>query len=307
MRLFVGITDDRWFEYLSGRGLDEVNFWRPKNQNDFRALSRGELFLFKLHAPRNYIVGGGVFVRHTFLPIELAWQAFEEKNGAPDFRTFRSRILDYRPAERIGQQLGCTVLVQPFFWPRGSWIPMPENWPKTGAMVGKTYSTDEPIGLRLFDQVRERMALEPSSSPAEIIFESGARYGEPTLVRPRLGQGAFRVEVTDAYTRRCAITGERTLPALEAAHIRAYSEDGPHQISNGLLLRSDLHHLFDAGYISVTPDMLVKVSRRIREEFENGRDYYALDGAKLRVLPARQADVPNREYLEWHLAERFRS
>ena len=83
--------------------------------------------------------------------------------------------------------------------------------------------------------------------------------------------------VTDAYERRCAITGERTLPALEAAHIKPYGSGGPHQPENGLLLRSDLHRLFDQGYITVgADDRKVNVSSRIREEFENGRDYYQL-------------------------------
>jgi putative restriction endonuclease len=137
--------------------------------------------------------------------------------------------------------------------------------------------------------------------------ETASRYGEPILIRPRLGQGAFRVEVTDAYSRRCSITGERTLPALEAAHIRPYAEDGPHEIRNGLLLRSDLHHLFDSGYLAITVDRRVEVSGRIREEFENGRDYYALHGRELKVLPKHEGDWPCREFLEWHQSNRFKS
>ena len=95
---------------------------------------------------------------------------------------------------------------------------------------------------------------------------------------PRLGQGAFRVLVTDIYNRRCAITQERTLPALEAAHIRPYGDGGEHEARNGLLLRRDIHSLFDAGYVTVTPDLRFEVSRRIKEEFDNGKHYYELHG-----------------------------
>lgn len=102
-----------------------------------------------------------------------------------------------------------------------------------------------------------------------MVGEAGARYGEPYLVQPRLGQGAFRVLVTDSYRRRCAITGEKTLPALEAAHIRPYSYGGSHEASNGLLLRRDLHSLFDAGYVTVTPRHRFVVSRRIKDS-DNG-------------------------------------
>ena len=92
----------------------------------------------------------------------------------------------------------------------------------------------------------------------------------------------------------------KTLPALEAGHIQPYAKSGPHEIRNGLLLRSDLHNLFDLGYLTVTLDYRVKVSRRIREEFDNGRHYYALDGQLLAVLPSQEIACPASEFLEWH-------
>ena len=134
----------------------------------------------------------------------------------------------------------------------------------------------------------------------QVIKEEGERYGSGVLVHPRLGQGGFRILVTDAYARRCSITGERTLPVLQASHIKPYSRSGPHDISNGLLLRSDIHILFDRGYVTVTPEHHVEVSKRIKEEFENGRDYYALHGKQLTALPDDKQDWPAREYLEWH-------
>lgn len=77
-------------------------------------------------------------------------------------------------------------------------------------------------------------------------------FGEPALVRPRLGQRSFRIAVLDTYERRCAITSERTLPVLEAAHIRDYADVQQHSINNGILFRSDIHKLFDGGYVTVT-------------------------------------------------------
>jgi putative restriction endonuclease len=109
-------------------------------------------------------------------------------------------------------------------------------------------------------------------------------------MRPRLGQGTFRVLVTDAYDRRCALTNEKVLPVLEAAHIRSYAEDGPHRVDNGILLRSDLHILFDRGYLTVTPSLRVEVSRRIHDEF-NGR-VHALHGAGVRQ-PDRPSTIPH--------------
>ena len=298
MKLFVGVTNNEWFRFLSERQPDEVNFWRPRSQTDFKALQPGDLFLFKLHSPLDFIAGGGVFVRHSFLPLPLAWQAFGEKNGVADYDTFERRILEHRDPAELVRQLGCTILVQPFFWPRNRWIPAPADW-KKNIVSGKGYSITSPVGMALWGEVRTR--LESSALPEFAAFaEEKERYGAPISIRPRLGQGAFRVEVTDAYSRRCAITGEKTLPALEAGHIRPFAKNGPHETRNGLLLRSDLHNLFDLGYLTVTLDYRVEVSRRIREEFENGRHYYALHGQPLAVVPRHQDARPAPEFLEWH-------
>jgi hypothetical protein len=74
--LVVAVTDDDWFEMLRARpDLAEVNFW-AHSAASFRALQPGELFLFKLHAPRNWIVGGGVFAYQAMLPAFIAgWDA----------------------------------------------------------------------------------------------------------------------------------------------------------------------------------------------------------------------------------------
>ncbi len=111
--------------------------------------------------------------------------------------------------------------------------------------------------------------------------------------------------VMDAYSRRCAITGEKTLPVLEAAHIKPYSEEGPHEVSNGIFMRSDLHTLFDGGYLTLTGEFNIEVSKRIREEFSNGREYYALHGKKLVTLPEDSSSRPGLAHLEWHQNNRF--
>ena len=101
-------------------------------------------------------------------------------------------------------------------------------------------------------------------------------------------------------TRRCATSGEKTLPALETAHVKPYASNGPHHIQNGLLLRADLHKRCDSGYLTVTPDYRVEVSGRIKTEFANGKDYYKFHGERLAVLPKVAAQRPGRPYLEWH-------
>lgn len=301
--LVVAVTDDDWFEMLRQRpDLGEVNFWAPSAAS-FRALQPGELFLFKLHAPRHRIVGGGIFAHANTLPCSLAWSAFGEGNGARSAREMRTRIAHYRRTDSNDHsdfEVGCRILTQPFFFEEREWIAVPPSWSRN-IVSFKTYNTDDPEGLTLWEAVQER--LSGRSVPG--LAESGPRYGEPHLIRPRLGQGAFRVLVTDIYERRCAVTRERTLPALDAAHIRPYGEGGAHEAANGLLLRRDIHSLFDAGYVTVTTDFRFEVSRRIREEFENGKDYYALHGRQL----ANPTDIrlnPDHAALSWHNVNRFK-
>jgi putative restriction endonuclease len=154
--------------------------------------------------------------------------------------------------------------------------------------------------LALWEAVNDRV----NRQSVQGVAEEGQRCGEPCLILPRLGQGAFRALVTDIYGRRCAITQERTLPALEAAHIRPYGDGGEHEARNGLLLRRDIHSLFDTGYVTVTPDLHFEVSRRIREEFDNGKQYYALHGQQIMVPEARN-QRPDPGALSWHNSHRF--
>jgi putative restriction endonuclease len=111
--------------------------------------------------------------------------------------------------------------------------------------------------------------------------------------------------VRDVYGRSCAISRERALPALEAAHIRPFSEVGRHSIRNGILLRSDVHKLFDAGYLTVTPDHHVEASTRMREDFNDGENYLALHGRKVWVPEAGELR-PDPEALRWHNDHCFR-
>jgi putative restriction endonuclease len=232
----------------------------------------------------------------------MAWEAFGIKNGAVSLDQLRARVEKFR---RIGNSrddysIGCILLEQPFFFAETDWIPAPSDW-HPNIVQGKGYDLSAGAGLEIWEALQARLRTQ---RPQRVLEPSTPRYGVPIEVLPRLGQGSFRVVVTDAYDRRCAITGERTLPALDAAHIKPYSAAGENRVPNGLLLRSDLHRLFDRGYITVRADLRVQVSRRIREEFANGREYYALDGTRLR-LPVRAEFHPDALALEWHGDEIF--
>ena len=92
---------------------------------------------------------------------------------------------------------------------------------------------------------------------------------------------------------------------LEAAHIRPFAQEGSHSVSNGLLLRADLHRLYDTGYMTVTADHEVRVSESLMEDFHNGREYLRLAGRRITVQ-SHTRDLPDRELLDWHVKSVFR-
>jgi putative restriction endonuclease len=174
----------------------------------------------------------------------------------------------------------------------------------------QVYDCETGTGRELWNEVEQRLRFPPAAQLAEKIATTAAIeshcFGKPQILLPRLGQGSFRVVVTDAYERRCAFTGERTLPVLDAVHIKPYSVHHRHEVSNGMLMRSDLHRLFDEGYITIVPvDRRIQVSSRIREEFENGKEYYKLHGKPVRD-PSQAIYRPKAENLEYHAYSVFR-
>ena len=305
MKLYVGVTDNDWYHFLSQlENVDEVNFWQPGGNQLFKALRPGELFLFKLHSPQNFIAGGGFFTHASILPVSLAWEAFGEKNGAASFAEMRSKILQYRGSRtdpREDFDIGCILLQNPFFLAERDWIPIPPDFHRN-IVQGKTYDVDSAAGKDFWDAVRLQLRSQPV--PRDQIGE-GEVFWNSALVRQRLGQGAFRILVTDTYDRHCAVTGEKALPALEAAHIQPVTQEGKHRIDNGLLLRSDIHRLFDSGYVTITPDYKFRASRKLKDDFDNGEDYLRLKAVGI-WLPRDSDSRPKREFLEWHSDTIFR-
>lgn len=254
----------------------------------------------KLKKPYNHIAGLGFFAGFISFPLNIMWETFEKKNGYGDIGALRQIMAKLRrESAELNPLIGCTILAEPIFFDQDLWIPNPPGW-SNNIVRGKTYDTAQPDGHRLWEMVQERISNSSKLQDERLSRESAAQYGKPTLVMPRLGQGAFRALVTNAYSRRCAITGESTLPVLEAAHLRAHSESGPNVVANGMLMRSDFHRLFDNGLVTVTPKFRIEVSDRIKSEWYNGKAYYRLHGSELAVIPRNEKERPDANYLRWH-------
>ena len=150
--------------------------------------------------------------------------------------------------------IGCLLVRDTrFFTGEEAADPPPEFAPSV--VQGKGYDLAERRWLEYFSELLRRvLSSDVDIDLAQPWRRDGPVYGDPRLAPQRLGQQAFQAVVLGAYSRRCAITGDKIRPVLQAAHIKPLPSGGEHRLDNGLLLRSDVHTLYDRGYLASTPD-----------------------------------------------------
>ena len=309
---FIALTDKAWFDFLTSRAherrVDEVNFWSPSSSRPQKRLTPGEPFFFRLKHPHNAIAGYGFFAHFALLSLDETWTYFGWKNGDPDKVRFLERIGGYRGKDLLvpgawTEPLGCTILRDATFWPAERWIPwhVDQGW-APNIVRGKTERDAARASRLLAELSNDQMGMpEPEEfGPAFEPLDVDERELQLARMRVRVGQGTFRSRLITTWNGSCAITGEHTQPVLDAAHIQPYLGPRSNHLQNGLLLCQEFHTLFDRGYVTVTPDLVVRVSSRLREDWENGKRYYAFDKQRLRNLPEQAEAQPSPSALEWH-------
>jgi putative restriction endonuclease len=314
----IALTDRAWFDYLSARAsvapLDEVNFWFPKAQKLWKHMPVGEPVFFRLKKPYYTVVGYGFYAHFEVLDLDLAWQTFGDKNGDAKREGFFKRIGGYRKVDLLSPMaqrtpLGCMVLRDPVFWPPDRWIPWsPEErgWPPN-VVQGATDRDPTNVAV-LMAAIRNDQAEPPaelSRQPFQLLTED-ERSWRYAAEAAREGQGTFKLRLLKAYGR-CAITGEHTPIVLDGAHIQRYLGPRSNHPQNGILLTKEFHALFDAGYVTITPDLQVRVSDRLRRDFKNGHRYYPYDDRPLVSVPNDRNLAPSRDALAWHMSNVFKA
>ncbi len=298
MRGFFAVTDPDWLSTLAAGGASEVNFWQPR-PTKVRDVE-GTPWIFKLRGS-DRVAGYGFFSYWTEMPLMIAWETFGVANGVASMAEMGRRVRALRRDDGRDDRVGCVVLSGVTILPPELRPAAPADF-QSNTVRGAGFDLTLGDPKRAWDQLLALSAPTPFASP--IISVPGG-YHDPAFAKARRGQGAFRLMVMDSYDRRCAITGERTLPVLEAAHIKPFAGEQTHEVANGKLMRSDLHRLYDRGLVTVDEHLTFHVSSSIERDYSNGKIYYALEGRTI-ATPDRQSAKPNVDALAWHSREIFR-
>lgn len=296
----VAITNKDWYDFLLGRDCSAgVNFWRPSKDNVI--INPGEWFLFKQHSAVGKVMGGAQFIASELLTINQAWSRWRAANGCADKDAFLRRLIklcsSYDAQKLKGHSyIRCLYLDKPIFLDKKNWFDVPGWNPKSRQPIRK-YDASNPHRYKLQRLIED---LFPAN---RLVFKKFVELGER---KEREGQRAFRQEILKNYHSQCAVTREKTRPVLEAAHIEPYAKSHNHLPSNGLLLKSDIHKLFDEGLVSITPeDFKFHVSSLLEKKYKNGKYYYQFEGHTIDV-PKRNELQPDPELLQRHFEKEFK-
>jgi hypothetical protein len=176
---------------------------------------------------------------------------------------------------------------------------------KTALLQKKTFTEQGKFETKLFlrangDEVAETQEQLDIDGQFQVNNQKDGKEKVLRSIALRRGQLKFRNELLQAYQGSCAVTGTSIADVLEAAHIAPYSGDSTNCISNGILLRCDIHALFDLKFLSVEPETLsIYCSEKIRQE----AIYKELHGKKIKV-PTKENQRPNFQALKLHFQQK---
>lgn len=301
--LYIGNTDHDWFDFCKSHpNLEEVNFWQPSAKK-FRIVDEGAIFFFRRKAPINLIGGFGILASSENASIGLLWDDLGISNGLASEDEFIARVKKYRKSEFVDRntQVGFKILLDPVFLDQQDWFELPSDW-SDNIVTGKAYSSSSDHGRYLtakFSQLLGKLRNTNTSSHDVPGFGEGPEAGFTFAhnTKQRLGQKHFRLAILDAYSGKCAVTGSDVLETLDAAHLMDFSKNPNHSINNGILLRQDVHRLFDVGFIEITSDYRIKLTEKFKLSHAKSTHYQELDGRAI-SLPSNKKYWPDVELLQ---------
>lgn len=275
-------------------------------------------WLYPINSASSYRLGGVKDSADDLVSRENLWKGIlAEPNEIADwhlssgFRQMRPNdrvwIVDTQPPKGI---VAVATALDVYMTSRNTWsvdltwnIPLTKRLMRTPILKERYGQTAQSV-CRADDSTRRVLrawlggrGLMGGKPKTHELKDEAARTRVLREIAIRRGQGVFRTELLRAYQECCAISGETCVEVLEAAHIVPYANGGLSRLSNGILLRADLHTLFDLHLITITEGGRVKVSPTLSET-----DYMRFDGLGAR-LPRKKSQRPAKGLLRRHASE----
>jgi HNH endonuclease len=251
-----------------------------------------------LKAPIRKIGGYGSFIRYVDATAGEAWQRYGLSNGVDSETELMEKIAYFkRRSQKFSPStdtvIGCIELADV--------IMLDDDLFVTPEQCGHSFP-NQVVKLKYFDAVdgiAAHLKIDKEvSTPFTIVKGDPSR--KPAMRKDRKAQPIFRQRILRNYGYQCCISGDKVQELLEAAHIQPYVDERSNHPQNGLCLRVDLHRLFDAGLITITEGLRVRVSKRLKRT-----SYSDLSGIKVRV-PSDQSLCPSASAIAYRNTEEFR-
>lgn len=292
VNLCIVIVEPSWVENLNTEEDDVVFLWARDRPFPVKP---GEIIAFKLRDHRD-ICGCAIVRRCLREDIDTVWDRYGATAGVNSRIELMGLVTGMRRYDVIGAstEMGVMVLGQPAFFKPERRPQLPSSW-RPSTAISRRFSTDNDEGLGLWRSLAEGGSFAGPRDNSG-FSESSIRYGPPIILFPRVGQREFSHNVGEAYGYRCVVTGERA--AVQAAHIKPFAQDGAHKISNGIVLRCDIHRLLDLGYVTISEDFKLIVSNHTKKKYGE-IDCIRYHGKPIRD-PLRPTDRPDLEMIRWH-------
>lgn len=287
----ISPTDNSWFQFLKDSELNSfVNFWTPTPWN-IQKLNSGDKWYFILKSPVRKLGGFGEFYEYKNLVANDAWREFGQRNGCKDKIQFIEKIESYinkRSESYNGEsidinnyKIGCVILKNCQFWEEEK-FQRPSDYDIDFAI--------QVVKYKYFNQYDPFTNFIDKATDFNLVNEPREEYRKE--VSQRKGQSEFRGKILKAYNNKCCISGETCPELLEASHLQSYLTQYSNHIQNGILLRVDLHRLYDSGLLFIDSNYVVHISSILEST-----TYKQFDKTKI-LLPNNVNSYPSKESLE---------
>lgn len=278
----IAPTDYNWFSFLKETyttGI--VNFWTPTPWN-IKNVEIGSKWYFKRKGGEKFICGYGIYNGIETMTVKNAWSKFGINNGCSSFTQFKTSLSKYNDEIASEKIIGAILLSDVVFFDEKDFINLDNigiEW-SNGIVKYKTYNDSDII---LPSDLEEKSDFK--------LVKTTKKQKRESNINLREGQSEFRQKISKIYNYKCCITGESCPDLLEAAHIQPYISKDSNHVQNGLLLRVDIHKMFDSGLIAINKDYEIIISSKIQT------DYYRNLARKHISLPDNAKNHPSKEAL----------